>query len=252
MLGILKAMGTTLAHLPRRKITVQYPEEREPLPERSRGLFRVATDAATGEPVCRACTLCETNCPVQVIRVHATSRYDLPAVDEARILRVRAASQPRADLAPLMAIVESCRESGAGLGVTLAEAQGAYGYLPRAVLERISVESGVPLAQVYGRASSCEGLRLTPRGRHVLTVCHGTGCLQAGADLVTAAFTDELGIHVGATTADGLFSLESAGCLGACAEAPAVLVGDRVHGCMTPEKARGLVDDLRRSAEVPA
>ena len=63
-------MRTTLGHLPQRKITVQYPEQREQLPERSRGLFRVVVDPATGEPRCRSCTLCETNCPVQVIRVN--------------------------------------------------------------------------------------------------------------------------------------------------------------------------------------
>ncbi len=53
MLGILKAMRTTLGHLPQRKITVQYPEQREQLPERSRGLFRVVIDPATDEPRCR-------------------------------------------------------------------------------------------------------------------------------------------------------------------------------------------------------
>ena len=74
MLGILKAMRTTLGHLPQRKITVQYPEQREQLPERSRGLFRVVIDPATDDPRCRACTLCETNCPVQVIRVNYESK----------------------------------------------------------------------------------------------------------------------------------------------------------------------------------
>ena len=53
MLGILKAMRTTLGHLPQRKITVQYPEQREQLPERSRGLFRVVIDPATDDPRCR-------------------------------------------------------------------------------------------------------------------------------------------------------------------------------------------------------
>jgi NADH-quinone oxidoreductase subunit E len=250
MLGILKAMGTTLAHLPQRKITVQYPEEREQLPERSRGLFQVVTDPASGEPRCRACTLCETNCPVQVIRVDYTSAHALPAVDDARITRVREASQPRPDLAPLTAIVERWCGSGAGLGAALSETQAAYGYLPRAVLQRLALETGVPLAEVYSQATSCDRLHLAPRGRFVLTVCHGTGCHLAGADLVTAALADELGTEVGDTTADGIFTLESAGCVGACAEAPVVVVCDKVHGGMTPDKARGLVAELRRSVEV--
>ena len=66
---MFKAMRTTLRHLPMRKITVEYPEQRDRLPERSRGLFRVVVDPASGDVRCRACTLCETNCPVQVIRV---------------------------------------------------------------------------------------------------------------------------------------------------------------------------------------
>lgn len=70
MLGILKAMCTTLSHLPKKKTTVQYPEQRELLPERSRGLIRMVVDPETGEPRCRACTVCETTCPAQVIRVN--------------------------------------------------------------------------------------------------------------------------------------------------------------------------------------
>ena len=68
-----------------KKVTVQYPEQREQLPERSRGLFRVVIDPTSDDPRCRACTLCETNCPVQVIRVNYTSKYELPAPNEARI-----------------------------------------------------------------------------------------------------------------------------------------------------------------------
>src|SRR5450759_2976126 len=85
MLGMFKAMRTTIRHLPMKIITVQYPEQRERLPERSRGLFRVVIDPASGEPRCRACTLCESNCPVQVIRVNYTSKYQLPVPNAARL-----------------------------------------------------------------------------------------------------------------------------------------------------------------------
>ena len=75
-------MSTTLRHLPMRKVTTQYPEERYRLPERSRGLFRVVIDPASGEPRCRACTLCETNCPAQVIRVgHASPACKFTGID---------------------------------------------------------------------------------------------------------------------------------------------------------------------------
>ncbi len=215
MLGILKAMRTTLGHLPQRKITVQYPEQREQLPERSRGLFRVVIDPATDDPRCRSCTLCETNCPVQVIRVNYESRYELPVVNEARIERVRADSQPTPDLKLIRPVIDHYRETGTGMMAVLQHTQEIYGYLPRLALREISVETGVSLSQLYGVASFYDQFRLSPVGRFVITVCHGTACHVAGAPLITDAFSEELGVAVGKTTKDRLFTLQTAGCLGA-------------------------------------
>jgi len=106
MLGMLKAMRTTLSHLPKKKITVQYPEQRDRLPERSRGLFRVVIDPSSGEPRCRACTLCESNCPVQVIRVNYTSKYRLPVPNAARISEARLAAQVGVDLKALQPVLD--------------------------------------------------------------------------------------------------------------------------------------------------
>ena len=251
MLGILKAMRTTLGHLPQRKITVQYPEQREQLPERSRGLFRVVIDPATDDPRCRACTLCETNCPVQVIRVNYESKFKLPAVNEARIARARIASQPTHDLAPLAPVIDHYRETGTGMMAVLQHTQEIYGYLPRAALQEIALETGVSLSQLYGVASFYDQFRLSPVGRFVVTVCHGTACHVAGAPLITEAFADVLDVEVGKTTPDRLFTLQTVSCVGACALAPVVRIGDdETHGRMTPDKARALVTELRHRAEV--
>ena len=59
MLGMFKAMRQTMSHLPKKKLTVQYPEQREVLPARSRGLFRVVIDPASGEPRCRVLAVVE-------------------------------------------------------------------------------------------------------------------------------------------------------------------------------------------------
>jgi len=250
MLGILKAMRTTLGHLPQRKITVQYPEQREQLPERSRGLFRVVIDPATDDPRCRSCTLCETNCPVQVIRVNYESKYELPVVNEARIERVRADSQPAPDLKLIRPVIDHYRETGTGMMSVLQHTQEIYGYLPRLALREISVETGVSLSQLYGVASFYDQFRLSPVGRFVITVCHGTACHVAGAPLITDAFSEELGVAVGKTTKDRLFTLQTGDCPGPCALAPVVLVGDdETYGGMTPDAARALVADLRHRAE---
>ncbi len=153
MLGMFKAMRTTLKHLPMKKITVQYPEEREHLPERSRGLFRVVIDPSSGDPRCRACTLCESNCPVQVIRVNYTSKYRLPVPNAARIAEARIAAQEGVDLKALQPVLDDYYEHGTGLIAMMQDAQDVYGYLPRLAIQEIALQTGVSPRQLYGVAS---------------------------------------------------------------------------------------------------
>jgi len=244
MLGMFKAMRTTLKHLPMKLITVQYPEERERLPERSRGLFRVVIDPASGDPRCRSCTLCESNCPVQVIRVDHTSKYLLPAPNVARIAEARLAAQAGVDLKPLQPVLDDYHEHGTGLIAMLQNAQDAYGYLPRLVLQEISLQTGVSLAQIYGVSSFYNQFRLSPVGEHIIDVCHGTACHVAGAGLITEALEEELGIAEGKTTTDRKFTLSSVACMGACSQAPVMRIGEQTYGALTPDKTRKIIRDF--------
>jgi len=247
MLGMLKAMRTTLRHLPMKKLTVQYPEQRESLPERSRGLFHVVVDSQTGETRCLSCTLCETTCPAQVIRVEHSSKYDLPAPNVARISRARLAAQVGIDLQLLRPVLDDYHGRGIGLIAILQNTQDVYGFLPRVAIHEIALQTGMSLSQIYGVVSFYNQFRLSPVGKHIITVCHGTACHVAGAPLITAAFSEELGVDVGKTSKDGLFTLEAVSCVGACALAPVVRVGEsETLGRMTPDKARKVVVDLRR------
>ncbi len=251
MLGIFKAMYTTIRHLPKRKITVQYPEQRERLPERSRGLFRVALDPATGDPRCRACTVCETTCPAQVIRVNYESEYQLPVPNTARLTAARIGVQEGVELAALQPVIDDYHDHGIGLVTMLQSTQEVYGYLPRLALERISLVTGVPLAQVYGVGSFYNMFRFAPVGKHVFNVCIGTACHVAGASLLVDALSSELEIPVGGTTPDGLFTIETVNCIGACALAPAVRLGDdETLGRLTPDDVRKIVRELRRDEGV--
>jgi NADH-quinone oxidoreductase subunit E len=244
MLGMFKAMRTTLRHLPMKKITEQYPEERFRLPERSRGLFRVIIDPASGDPRCRACTLCETNCPVQVIRVNAVSKYPLPAPNTAQIARVRLEAQQGVDLKDLQPVLDEFHEHGTGLIAMLQSAQEVYGYLPRLVLHELSLQTGVSLSQIYGVASFYNQFRLSPVGEHIIDVCHGTACHVAGAVQITEALEEELGVADGKTTKDRKFTLSSVACMGACSQAPVMRIGDKTYGGLTPDKTRTIIRDL--------
>ena len=78
----------------------------------------------------------------------------------------------------------------------------------------------------------------------------GTACHVAGAPLVVEAFSQEMGIAVGDTTTDGLFTLQTVNCVGSCALAPVVRIGeDETPGRMTPNGARKLVRRLRQAEE---
>jgi NADH-quinone oxidoreductase subunit E len=245
MLGMFKAMRTTIRHLPTRKLTVQYPEQREELPERSRGLFRVVVDPLSGDARCRACTLCETNCPVQVIRVEHTSRYDLPAPNLARLSRARLGAQPSDDLELLRPVIDDYHEHGTGLIGVLQNTQDAYRYLPRRALEEIALHTGVSLAQIYGVASFYNQFRLSPTGDYIVEVCHGTACHVAGSAKISEALQEELGVPEGKTTADMKFTLTSVACMGACSQAPVMRIGENTYGGLTPDKTRRIMRILK-------
>ncbi len=132
---------------------------------------------------------------------------------------------PEMDMKLLDAVIAGCA-SGSGLVEALHTTQDAYGWLPRAALEEIAEETRLPFSRVFGVASFYAQFRLQPVGKHVISVCMGTACHVAGAPLVAEAFAQELGIAIGGTTPDMLFTLQTVNCIGACAAAPAVRIGE--------------------------
>ncbi len=140
-------------------------------------------------------------------------------------------------------ILEKYPREQASLVMVLQDIQTEYGYLPGPALEEVSVGLSVPRAQVYSVASFYDVLSLKPQGKHLLRVCMGTACHVRQAPLLLAAAEREMGIEAGETSADGVFTLQSVGCVGACAIGPVVEV-DGVHrGHMS---VAGLSRQIRR------
>lgn len=106
--------------------------------------------------------------------------------------------------------------------------QEKYGYLSSANMDEVAHLLGVPTANVSGVATFYHYFRLKPRGYFSISVCLGTACFVKGADLVLSAFMSELGIGIGETTSDGVFSIEAARCIGVCALAPVIMLNDEV------------------------
>jgi len=128
----------------------------------------------------------------------------------------------------------------------LQDVQQAHGYLSEDALRRIAYRVGIEVPQIYGVATYYRSLRLKPPGRHSIVACMGTACHVRNSPRVLDALKQELGVEPGETTSDGLFSLDSVNCLGACALGPVVVVDGRYYARMTPLKARRLVQEYRQ------
>jgi NADH-quinone oxidoreductase subunit E len=216
---------------------------------------------------CYSCALCERTCPVDCIEIEYCPEFpeqpfDLEAARAAALASLPGEScgaasacvmgekpaqfQPQIDMKLFDPVIAGIR-AGSGLIEALHATQEALGYLPRIALENIAEEMQLPFSRIYGVASFYSQFRLKPVGKYVIDVCLGTACHVAGAPLVVEAFSQELDIPIGETTPDGLFTLQTVNCVGACALAPVVRLGnDETFGRMGPNEARRLVRKLRK------
>lgn len=129
----------------------------------------------------------------------------------------------------------------------LEDLQARFRYLDASHLERVSERTGLSLSQVYGVATFYNAFTFRPSGRYVVRVCTGTACHVNGAQRIVEEISRYIGVGVGQTSTDGLLTLETVNCVGACAIGPVVLVNEDCHGHVTPAKGRGIVDVLRAS-----
>jgi NADH-quinone oxidoreductase E subunit len=124
-------------------------------------------------------------------------------------------------------------------------AQEQDGWLrPEAITEIAELVDVTP-AEVLGTASFYDMLHTEPVGRYLVAVCTNIACMLRGAYELLEHAEDSLGVRVGATTADAMFTLEDAECLADCGRAPCLQVNHRFFGDVTPEAFDTLVDDLR-------
>lgn len=128
----------------------------------------------------------------------------------------------------------------------LQEVQGAFGYLPEDVLERIAGCLEIPASRLFGVATFYGGFYFTPRGRNVITACSGSACHVKGSEKIINGLMRELGLSGdGGTTDDLDFTLEKGNCVGACSIAPVVVINKLVYGKATLEQVTREVRALK-------
>ncbi|MGD0899083.1 MAG: NADH-quinone oxidoreductase subunit NuoE [Thermoguttaceae bacterium] len=139
-------------------------------------------------------------------------------------------------------------EPASQLIAVLHRVQAEFGYLSPAHLDAVAQLMQVPAATVAGVASFYHFFRLQPRGKYILSVCLGTACYVKGADRIAGRLMDELGITWGETSKDGVFTLEQARCLGTCGLAPVLMVGEEIHGQVTPDQVPAILEKYLKKA----
>ena len=134
-------------------------------------------------------------------------------------------------------------------------AQEQDGYVTGDAMTHIAELLGCTPAEVYGSASFYEMFKFHPVGKYLVGVCTNIACMILGGEELLEHAEAKLGVRTGATTADGLFTLEEMECLAACTEAPCLQVNYRYFERIGHEQFDQLIEDLRggkRAGDVPS
>jgi len=144
------------------------------------------------------------------------------------------------DLARINAIVAEYSQQKWALIPLLQQIQNEVGYIPPESIQAIARATGLFPSQVQGVISFYTQLYTEPRGRSVVRVCRGTACHVRGGKTILKLVKQHLELEEGETTPDLEYSLETVACIGVCALAPNLVVGDHVYGHMNPKKVEQL------------
>jgi NADH:ubiquinone oxidoreductase subunit E len=179
---------------------------------------------------CTGCGDCVERCPVRnYSRDVAPFTPTVAANEEETALLDGILSNYPADRSSLIPILQDITE--------------AKRYLPRALLEALSVRLAMPLAEVLRVVSFYNGFSLEPLGRHLIEVCLGTACFVRGSGMLFERLEEELKVKDGGTDGDGRFTLRSVRCIGCCALAPAMRIDGVTFGKIKLDK---ISDILKR------
>ncbi len=140
------------------------------------------------------------------------------------------AETPCSDLSKTEEILDRYPHEEPALIQVLQDVHRAYNYLPCDVLERVAEALEVPLAKVFSVSTFYKAFSLEPQGDTIIKVCTGTACHIRGAGQLVEELERQLGVGAGETTEDLEFTVKTVNCVGACAMAPVLIVGEKYWG----------------------
>jgi NADH:ubiquinone oxidoreductase subunit E len=182
------------------------------------------------EEKCTGCGTCVSNCPTRnSVQITEPSKAQLEEGHREQVERI--VGKHRGRKGPLMPILQ--------------EINATLKYLPESALRYVSQQTGYSLAHIYRIVTFYAGFSIQPRGKHVINVCMGTACYVKGSEQLMEKFSGLLKIKPGETTPDGNFSLNSVRCIGCCGLAPAVVVGEQVHGKLAVARVPDIISQCK-------
>ncbi|MCR4398856.1 MAG: NADH-quinone oxidoreductase subunit NuoE [Firmicutes bacterium] len=146
------------------------------------------------------------------------------------------------------AIIAKHRSRKGALLPILSDIQKELGCIPQSAMVMVAESLDIPASKVYGTATFYTLYSTRPKGKNVIRVCESAPCHVKGASAVVEALERALGIRMGETTPDGMFTLEFTSCIGVCAEAPAIMINDVVYGNLAPESIPRILAEHRATA----
>jgi len=178
---------------------------------------------------CTGCGDCWNACPVRNVAVETPEG---------------AVSEPLSgeDTDWLAGVLDRYDDDPAPLIQVLQEVNDSRGYLPRPMLEVLSLRLDVPLAEIYRVASFYNAFNLEPVGRHLIEVCLGTACFVRGSGLLLERLEQQIGVEAGGTAPDRRFTLRTVRCIGCCALAPAMRIDGVTFGQVQLDKVAGILE----------
>lgn len=133
----------------------------------------------------------------------------------------------------------------------LRELQNGAGYVAEEAMDALAQYLELPYARVKAVVTFYTMFRRAPAGKYHLQVCRNISCHMAGAPGLLERLRAKLGIAEGETTRDGLFTLSTAECLGACGSAPVMQVNETYFENLDSEKLDALLEDLKHGKYPP-
>ncbi|MEL7607912.1 MAG: NAD(P)H-dependent oxidoreductase subunit E [Bacillota bacterium] len=156
-------------------------------------------------------------------------------------------SSVREQYQQLDSIIEQWKDQPGGLLPIMQHTQVIFGCVDEKLQQYIAEKTDIPVATIYGVSTFYSQFTLKPRGKNTISVCTGTACYVRGAQHIMDELNKLLGVEVGHTTKDGLFTLEATRCIGCCGLAPAMMVNDQVFGRLKSSDIADIISNLRES-----